>query len=156
MNHKFAATAGLCFQFTNGKLMVQVTATTSTHDYYYSYYYYTPPMTTSSRRHTCDLKQVFAAMGSKRLPRELGKRLLFDASNSPHGEIGSMCLPEVQIGSNGLARVQSSVLVVFTDSEESRQKLSPVFATNDFHDAGIVEVPVCPASEIRCSWGVNS
>ena len=54
---------------------------------------------------------MFAAIGSKTLPLGLQKSAVFDISKFPRGEIGSICLPEVLIGSNGLPKYNVRDLV---------------------------------------------
>src|SRR2546426_3975205 len=57
-------------------------------------------------RRSCDFTQMFAATGSKRLPRVLQTARVFDMWKLTASENGIIRLPRVQFGSNGLPRVQ--------------------------------------------------
>jgi hypothetical protein len=55
---------------------------------------------------TCDFTQVLSVTGSKRLPQEHQEPPFLMSQNWPQCENGSIRLPRVFIGSNGLPKVQ--------------------------------------------------
>jgi hypothetical protein len=56
--------------------------------------------------HTCDFTQMFAVRGSKRLPQGHEKPPFLISQNFSQSEVGSIPLPKVQFGSNGLPKVR--------------------------------------------------
>jgi len=95
----------------------------------------------------CDFTHIFAARESKRLPQEHQKPPFLISQNFSQREVGSIRLPKVQIGSNGLPRVRvQSQRFCSADNRETNSTLAHTpdmrrqhLSCNDDH-LGIIEM----------------